>query len=78
MRKTIISIFILLMYVSALGQNFSIGPVVGLNVSNLSGDIENNSFKAGFAGGIFANYSITTDFGLTGQVLYSQQGTNVE
>jgi len=78
MRKTIISIFTLLMYISAFGQNFSIGPMVGLNVSNLSGDIENTTFKAGFAGGVFANYSITTDFGLTGQVLYSQQGANIE
>lgn len=78
MRKITLLSFAIFVYFFASGQNFSVGPIVGLNVSNLTGDIENNSFKAGFAGGIFANYSITDEFGLTGQLLYSQQGANFE
>lgn len=78
MKKITLSLLLLLSNFLAFGQNFSIGPILGLNVSNLSGDIENNSFKMGFAGGAFANYSITTDFGLTGQLLFSQQGAKTE
>ncbi len=78
MKKTTLFVLAFFINLLVLGQNFSVGPILGLNFSNLSGDIENNSFKAGFAGGVFANYSITTDFGLTGQLLYSQQGANVE
>ena len=70
--------FFLLAGLFTFGQNFSVGPILGLNIANLSGDIENNSFKSGFSGGAFANYSITTDFGLTGQLLYSQQGANID
>ena len=76
MKKITLLVFALFVNFFASGQNFSVGPILGLNVSNLSGDIENNSFKTGFAGGVFANYSITTDFGLTGQLLYSQQGVS--
>jgi hypothetical protein len=58
-------------------QNVSIGPVIGLNYSTVS----NNSaaeFKAGFVGGIFANYSTKTDFGFNGSLIFSQLGNNVE
>ncbi|GAB4132785.1 MAG: porin family protein [Raineya sp.] len=78
MKKISISLLVFLLNFYTFGQNFSIGPIVGLNIANLSGDIENNSFKVGFAGGAFANYSITNEFGLTGQLLYSQQGANIE
>ncbi|MCU0440497.1 MAG: PorT family protein [Raineya sp.] len=77
MKKSIV-FFLFIACQFAFGQNFSVGPIVGLNYSNFRGDINNNSGKLGFAGGIFANYSITDEFGLTGQVLYSQQGTKLE
>lgn len=77
MKKSIV-LFLLITCQVALGQNFSVGPILGLNYSNFRGDVENNSGKLGFAGGIFANYSITDDFGLTGQVLYSQQGAKFD
>lgn len=78
MKKSFFTLLLLLSQHLIFAQNFSVGPIIGLNYSNLRGDVENNSGKLGFAGGIFANYSITDEFGLTGQVLYSQQGAKFE
>jgi outer membrane protein W len=79
MKKSIVLFLFILCQQFVLGQNFSVGPILGLNYSNLRGDnTDNSSGKLGFAGGIFANYSITDDFGLTGQLLYSQQGAKFE
>ena len=57
-------------------RNLSIGPMIGVNVSNLRGDIDNNTAKAGLVAGGFFNYSIVEHFGISGQVTYSQQGAN--
>lgn len=54
-------------------NNLSIGPIVGVNFSTLRGN-DDSKFKAGFSGGIFANYSILENLGITAQVLYSTQG----
>jgi len=78
MKKSFLLALFLFSQHLIFAQNFSVGPIIGLNYSNLRGDVENNSGKMGFAGGIFANYSITDQFGLTGQVLYSQQGAKFE
>lgn len=57
-------------------RNVSVGPVIGVNVSNLRGDIANNTSKAGLVAGGFLNYSIVEHFGLSAQVTYNQLGAN--
>lgn len=57
-------------------RNLSIGPVIGVNVSNLRGDIANNAAKAGLVAGGFFNYSIVEHFGISGQITYSRMGAN--
>ena len=56
-------------------NNLSIGPIVGVNFSTLRGN-DDSKFKTGFSGGLFANYSILENLGVTAQVLYSTQGAN--
>jgi outer membrane protein W len=59
-------------------QNVSIGPALGANLATMAGNgFSNTELKAGFAGGLFINYSIADDFGLMGSLLYSQQGTKI-
>ncbi|MCY7350227.1 MAG: PorT family protein [Cytophagaceae bacterium] len=59
-------------------RNLSLGPMVGLNVSTITGDAYGTaSTKTGLAAGIFFNYSIKQTFGVSGQLLYSQLGANV-
>ncbi|MCY7350228.1 MAG: PorT family protein [Cytophagaceae bacterium] len=57
-------------------RNLSFGPLIGVNVSNLYGDVTNNSSKVGLVAGGFFNYSIKQTFGVSGQLLYSQLGAN--
>lgn len=82
MKKTFSTLLLLICVIAANAQkaksngvanNLSIGPIVGVNFSTLRGN-DNNSFKTGFSGGLFANYSILDNFGITAQVLYSTQG----
>lgn len=57
-------------------RNLSIGPLIGVNVSTLRGDLTNTgtTYKAGLVAGGFFNYSIKETFGINGQLLYSQLG----
>lgn len=56
-------------------RNLSIGPMIGVNVSNLRGDIANNTAKAGLVAGGFFNYSIVEHFGISGQITYNRMGS---
>jgi len=54
---------------------FSLGPKVGLNYSNLTGDVSDEAgYKLGFAGGAFFAYTFSDWFTLQPEVLYSQKG----
>ncbi|MPR37028.1 porin family protein [Salmonirosea aquatica] len=63
--------------ISFAQENVSIGPIVGVSVANLRGDIANNDWKAGLTIGGFYNYSSRTGLGFSGQVLYTQLGAQV-
>lgn len=79
MRKTLFSAALILSFagVSFAQENVSIGPIVGVSVANLRGDIDNNDWKAGLTVGGFYNYSGRTGLGFSGQVLYTQLGAQV-
>lgn len=55
-------------------ENISIGPIVGVNFSKLTGNVPASDSKIGASGGIFINYSGQTRFGLHAQLLYARIG----
>ncbi len=59
-------------------ENISIGPIVGVSIANLRGDISNNDWKAGLTAGGFFNYSSNSGLGVSGQVLFTQLGAQVD
>jgi hypothetical protein len=55
-------------------QRVSIGPRLGLNLTDMHGDVSNNSILPGFTGGLFIMYSDVNHFGISGDILFSQKG----
>ncbi len=56
-------------------SNTSIGLRLGLNVADFTGANANSQgSRIGLMAGGFFTYSISDDFGITGELLYSQQG----
>jgi outer membrane protein W len=76
--KKHIQILAILLLMSQLGkaQNLSFGPMVGLNLSEIS-NLPNSSTKTGLLIGGFFNYSHKSSFGVGVQVLYNQLGANL-
>lgn len=62
-------------------ENVSIGPMVGVNISNFRGNtsaIGNNpDWKPGLTIGGFYNYSSQSGFGFSGQLLFTQMGAKM-
>lgn len=59
-------------------QVVSIGPRVGLNVSDFTGDVANNNVQLGVATGAMLTYSVVNTFGISLEALYSQKGARFE
>ena len=80
MKKSIQFVALALMMSQAAfaQENLSIGPLVGVSIANLRGDISNNAWKPGLTAGGFINYSANSGFGVSGQVLYTQLGARDE
>ncbi len=58
---------------------FSLKPMAGINVSDLSVDEDvNYKSKVGFTGGVEAEYGVTPWLGVSLGVMYSQQGAKFE
>ncbi len=72
---------LLILAACALGMNFSanaqmgIAPVIGLNMSNLSGGGESGDMKMGLHLGVLKSFNITDNFAIQPGVLYSMKGT---
>lgn len=78
-KKSLLFVAALSLSVSLYAQrarNLSVGPMIGFNISNIRGDIANNSSKVGLVAGGFFNYSIVEHFGISGQITYNQLGAN--
>lgn len=58
--------------------SITIAPKVGINVANFTGDVDNADAKIGLAVGAEALYMIDDMFGISGGVMYSQQGAKNE
>ncbi len=68
---------------AATAQNkvgeFSIKPMVGINVSDISADDEADyNVKVGFTGGVEAEYGVTPWLGVSLGAIYSQQGAKIK
>ena len=73
---------VLLTTMAANAQNtvgkFTIAPTVGINFSNVSGDVDDNKMKVGAVFGAVAEYGLLEKLGLSAGVLYSMQGYKEE
>ena len=73
----------LLSVMTATAQNkvgeFSIKPMAGINVSDISVDDEADyNVKVGFTGGVEAEYGVTPWLGVSLGAMYSQQGAKIK
>jgi hypothetical protein len=55
-------------------QVLSIGPKVGINLSDFHGDVANNNIQPGLSAGAMVNYSVVNTFGISLEALFSQKG----
>ena len=51
------------------------GFKVGLNMANLTGDIDGNAMKMGIAGGVFMTYTFSPGVAMQPEVMYVMHGT---
>ena len=75
MKIFLLSIFavcVVATYASAQQTGFGYGVKAGVNISKYTGG--DADFKAGFTGGIFADYRFCDRFALSADVLYARQG----
>src|SRR5690606_23136345 len=64
---------------SALAQQeVKFGPKAGINLANLSGDVEDNKMLIGFHVGGFAEIKFNDKFAIQPEIVYSAQGTKME
>ena len=79
MKKILLAAAIVLSSLGAKAQTepgtFTLMPKVGLNMANLSGDVDNNKMKAGAVAGVEAEYRVSNLIGVSAGVLYSMQGS---
>ncbi|WP_460962392.1 porin family protein [Spirosoma litoris] len=78
LRSAILSFVLVSSCLSSLfaQQRFSVGPRVGLNLSNYWGDADYMKFTPGLSAGAFVMYSSLNHFGISADFLYSQRGTS--
>ena len=81
MKKLLVMAAMVLSSVGAFAQysagDFTIQPKVGLNCSSFT-DGDGLKYKAGFVGGVEAEYHVSPLIGISGGLLYSMQGTKVD
>ena len=82
-RIAILSAAIVLSSMIATAQNkvgeFSIKPLAGINVSDISVDDEADyNVKVGFTGGVETEYGVTPWLGVSLGAMYSQQGSKIK
>lgn len=63
---------------SAVNAQVKFGPKAGLNLANLTGDVEGTKMKAGFNLGGFAKFPIAESFSIQPELVFSTQGTKVK
>ncbi|MDP3360249.1 MAG: porin family protein [Lutibacter sp.] len=78
MKKIIlVAVIAISSFVSANAQT-AFGAKAGLNVANLSGDVDGNKSLIGFNVGVFAEITLANSFYLQPELLYSTQGAKFD
>ncbi|WP_300569033.1 porin family protein [Flavobacterium sp.] len=78
MKKVLLSAVAIFAFGFANAQETKFGVKAGLNMANLTGDVEDNSMKVGFHVGGFAEIKISDKFAVQPELLYSTQGTKFD
>jgi hypothetical protein len=63
---------------NAVNAQVKFGAKAGLNLANITGDIEGTKMKAGFNAGAFAKISLTEALSLQPELVFSTQGAKME
>ncbi|MFV8355442.1 porin family protein [Flavobacterium sp. XS1P32] len=78
MKKIILTVAAVFAFGFANAQETKFGVKGGLNLANFSGDIEDNSSKAGFHLGGFVEFKVSDKFAIQPELLFSTQGTKFD
>lgn len=78
MKKILLTATAVMAFGLMQAQEVKYGAKVGLNISTLTGDIENTNNKIGFHIGGFAEIKVSDKFSVQPEILYSSQGTKGE
>ena len=78
MKKLFLIAALMVATLSANAQQMFIKPMVGADLTTLTGDVENTKMKVGLVAGAEFGYNLSEQFGLTAGLLYSMQGTKIK
>lgn len=78
MKKLMMIAALMVATLSANAQQMFIKPMVGMNLTTLTGDADNAKMKVGLVAGAEFGYHINDMFAITAGALYSMQGAGVE
>ena len=78
MKKSGLIIIGLLITASVCAQNYDAGIKGGLNLTGLSGDMEDTNLKTAFHLGIFGQLMLSDNYTLQPELIYSGQGSNLK
>ncbi len=78
MKKIILTTVAVFALCFANAQEVKFGIKAGLNLSNLTSDVDGNSTKVGFQGGGLVDIKVSEKFSVQPEVLYSLQGTKYD
>ncbi|UGS21864.1 porin family protein [Flavobacterium cyclinae] len=78
MKKMIFSALALVVFGVSQAQEIKYGAKAGLNISNVSGDIENNKPLIGAHLGAFVEVKLTDKFAFQPELLFSMQGVKID
>ena len=76
MKKIILTAVAVFGFAFANAQEVKFGVKGGLNIANVSGDVEGNKSRIGYLVGGFAEIKISEKFSIQPELLYSAQGVN--
>lgn len=78
MKKIMMIAALMVATLSANAQQMFIKPMVGADLTTMTGDVEDTKMKVGLVAGAEFGYNLSEQFGLTAGLLYSMQGTKIK
>lgn len=78
MKKVLLAAVAVLGFTFANAQETKFGAKAGLNISNFTGDVEDNSSKVGFQVGVFAEIKVSDKFAVQPELAFSALGAKFD